>query len=99
MRRPRLVKLNRGDSKAWRESISPSKTEAMGMLRKAVLGRFAAAGILLAAFVASASAQSPWAVVFPEQRHLKIRDPSELPHLGLPDVPPPPTVSAPQFDA
>ncbi|OHB81310.1 MAG: hypothetical protein A2V98_00755 [Planctomycetes bacterium RBG_16_64_12] len=36
--------------------------------------------------------------VFPEQRRMKIRQPSEFPRARLPEVPEPPTVSAPQPD-
>lgn len=37
----------------------------------------------------------PWAEVVREQRHLEIRDPSQLPQVAIPPTPPPPTVSNP----
>src|SRR5262249_7048828 len=36
-----------------------------------------------------------WSLVVPEQRHLQIRDPSQLPGVPIPPVPPPATVSRP----
>ena len=34
-----------------------------------------------------------WDTIFPEQRDMKIREPSQMPRMRLPDVPTPPTVS------
>src|SRR5262245_11484950 len=36
-----------------------------------------------------------WQQVVPEQKHLDLRHPSQLPRAPLPTVPPPPTVSEP----
>lgn len=44
-------------------------------------------------------ADEPWRFIMPEQRKICVRDPSELPHIALPDTPQPPTVSDPRFDA
>jgi outer membrane protein TolC len=40
-----------------------------------------------------------WSQVIPEQRHLDVRDPPQLPRTPLAAVPPPPTVSAPPAPA
>jgi outer membrane protein TolC len=77
----------------------PVESEYMGILRTAAVTIVAIASFLLAAFVEPATAQSPWAVVFPEQRKIAIRNPSDLPHIPLPDVARPATVSEPHFDA
>ena len=49
--------------------------------------------------VQSASGESPWQVVVPEQRRIQVRHPSDLPHAPVPETPQPPTVSNPQRDA
>ncbi len=43
----------------------------------------------------AACAEEPWRFILPEQRHLQIRDPSQLPKAKLPDMPPPRTVASP----
>ncbi|MCO6453941.1 MAG: TolC family protein [Pirellulaceae bacterium] len=45
-----------------------------------------------------ARAEKLFPVIFPEQRRIAVRDPSELPPARIPDVPPPPTVTAPRND-
>lgn len=40
-----------------------------------------------------ALAQEPRQFILPGQRHLDIRDPAQLPHVRIPDLPAPPTVS------
>ena len=57
-------------------------------------------GLLVCAFAASmasvpAHGQGMLGIVFPEQRRMEIRAPSEMPVARLPDVPTPPTVSKP----
>jgi outer membrane protein TolC len=63
-----------------------------------LIGLVACAGVVLAAS-ASAGAQGFLAAVFPEQRRMEIRRPSQLAKARLPRVPAPPTVSLPQPDA
>lgn len=65
---------------------------------RALLGTVLAASCLLS-HVARCQADGllPW--IKPEQKAICVRQPSQLPHIALPDVPPPPTVSAPQWDA
>ncbi|MFH1923782.1 MAG: TolC family protein [Planctomycetota bacterium] len=46
-----------------------------------------------------ARAEGVLATIFPEQRRMKIRQPSELPGARLPELPKPPTVSDPQRDS
>jgi outer membrane protein TolC len=66
-----------------------------------VLSRLA----LLAAVLAGAvnprpvCAQTAHWPFLPEQRHLNIRRPEQLPHVALPETPPPPTVANPDFNA
>ena len=43
--------------------------------------------------------QEPWHFIFPEQRRLEIRDPSQLPRARFPDLPPPRTVDNLRPDA
>jgi hypothetical protein len=40
-----------------------------------------------------------WSLVVAEQRHLPLRDPSQLPGVPIPPVPPPVTVSSPSSKA
>lgn len=40
--------------------------------------------------------QEPWRFIFPEQRHIEVRDPSQLPRARLPELPAPATVSEPR---
>jgi outer membrane protein TolC len=47
--------------------------------------------------IATASAQEVRRLILPEQRRIEVRSPSQLRHVPLPDVPPPPTVTAPQL--
>jgi len=56
------------------------------------LGRAVWAIFAALAFCATAGSQEPWHFIFPEQRHLQIRDPSQLPRARFPDLPPPRTV-------
>ena len=55
--------------------------------------------VLLASLVVapatSARSQEPWRLIFPEQRRMEIRDPSQLPRARLPEMPAPATVSHP----
>ncbi len=44
-----------------------------------------------------ARSQEPWHVIFPEQRCMQIRDPSQMPVARLPRTPVPQTVSEPEF--
>lgn len=44
----------------------------------------------------AACAEEPWRFILPEQRHLQIRDPSQLPAASLPEMPPPRTVASPE---
>jgi outer membrane protein TolC len=46
--------------------------------------------------VVACGCNSPWAVVVPEQRHLALRDPAQLPGAPMPPIPAPETVSNPQ---
>lgn len=41
-------------------------------------------------------AEEPRGFILPEQRHLQIRDPSQLPKARVPDMPPPRTVASPE---
>ncbi len=69
------------------------------------MGRFRAllAVLIFASWIVGVAgvtrAQGPWGGIFPEQRHLRIRSPGELPTARLPDIPPPPTVSQRAIDA
>jgi outer membrane protein TolC len=47
-----------------------------------------------AVLYATASAQEARRLILPEQRRIEVRHPSQLRHVPLPDVPPPPTVAA-----
>ncbi len=60
--------------------------------------QIASLGLLLFGLMRVAHAQVLGGLVLPEQRRLTIRDPSQLRQARLPDVPAPPTVSAPQED-
>lgn len=62
--------------------------------------RIAIALLLLACnlLAKSAEAQKLWPFILPEQKSIRVRDPSELPTARIPQVPRPPTVSDPQFD-
>lgn len=50
--------------------------------------------VLLLAGLGGAEAQEVRRFIFPEQRHLEIRDPSQLPHTRIPRIPSPLTVTA-----
>jgi outer membrane protein TolC len=54
-------------------------------------------GILCLEWLVSAAgaaiAQEQWRAIFPEQRRIQVRSPSQMPVARLPDLPPPPTVS------
>jgi outer membrane protein TolC len=69
----------------------------MGKLHQTLQTILGAAALLLLA-PGLLDAQESWRLVFPEQRHIEIRDPSRLPAARLPSLPPPPTVSSPQND-
>jgi outer membrane protein TolC len=45
-----------------------------------------------------AAAEKLFPFIMPEQRTIRVRDPSELPRARIPQVPKPPTVTDPQFD-
>ncbi|TWT37135.1 Outer membrane efflux protein [Posidoniimonas corsicana] len=63
-----------------------------------ILGLLVAAGCLLAGGTrCSGDGLLPW--IKPEQRTVRVRHPTQLPRAALPDTPPPPTVSAPRWDA
>jgi outer membrane protein TolC len=49
---------------------------------------------MAAMLYATASAQEARRLILPEQRRIEVRHPSQLRHVPLPDVPPPPTVAA-----
>ena len=49
--------------------------------------------MLLLALCGCATTGSIWSLVVPEQRQLDIRDPAQIPHASILDVPPPETVS------
>lgn len=49
-------------------------------------------------WIAPATAQEPLRMILPEQRSLVIRRPEDLVQVAVPTVPPPATVSDPQFD-
>ncbi len=51
--------------------------------------------MLLWAGIGRVDAQETRRFIFPEQRRLEIRDPSQLPRTHVPDIPPPPTVATP----
>jgi hypothetical protein len=76
----------------------PSKLFAMRMLRGAILTVLSAStmGALPARL---AVGDSLWQFLLPEQRQIRVRNPSELPHAPVPETPQPPTVSNPRFDA
>ncbi|HBO45591.1 MAG TPA: hypothetical protein DD670_17015 [Planctomycetaceae bacterium] len=46
--------------------------------------------------VAPAHAREPWRVVLPEQRHMQIRNPGQVPGPRFPEIPTPPTVTVPE---
>lgn len=52
----------------------------------------------VSALCVSRSAAEPWHLIFPEQRHIEIRDPARLPRAPLPRLPVPPTVAASRPD-
>ena len=57
---------------------------------------FSTAVLLASSVIAparSARSQEPWRLIFPEQRRMQIRDPSQLPRVRLPEMPAPATVS------
>ena len=68
--------------------------EAAGKISPLVLLLALAAG-----FAAPAQAQKRLPFIFPEQRAVDVRDPSDLPRARIPLTPRPPTVSNPQRDA
>jgi outer membrane protein TolC len=53
---------------------------------------------MVLSFLPEVCADEPWRMIFPEQRHLEIRDPSQMPRAHLPEMPPPATVSRPRKD-
>ena len=71
-----------------------SDTDAMTMRGHSLSGAVRLAGLLLLC-LAGCTAGSPFALVYPEQRHLDIREPTQLPKAPLPAVPPPATVASP----
>ncbi|MEN6493220.1 MAG: TolC family protein [Thermoguttaceae bacterium] len=52
--------------------------------------------VLLLAGLGRIEAQETRRFIFPEQRHLEVRDPSQFPRTRLPNVPPPSTVVTPR---
>jgi outer membrane protein TolC len=52
--------------------------------------------MLLLAGLGRAEGQEIRQLVFPEQRHLQVRDPSQLPRTRIPHIPSPPTVATPK---
>lgn len=58
-----------------------------------------AATTSVTALLGLARAETPWRFIMPEQRHIPVRHPNQLPHIALPATPPPPTVSETRFDA
>jgi outer membrane protein TolC len=62
------------------------------------LVRGTAFALTIGLFPLASSAQSilPW--LHPEQRTIEVRDPSQLPKARIPELPPPPTVTDPQWD-
>jgi outer membrane protein TolC len=58
----------------------------------------AVAVLLLASLAQLAHAQKLWPLVLPEQRTMRVRDPSQLQRLVVPDTPSPPTVTEPRAD-
>ena len=50
--------------------------------------------VVTAAMVQSAQAQKSFPFIFPEERSVQVRDPSELAHVPIPKTPPPPTVTS-----
>jgi outer membrane protein TolC len=62
---------------------------------------FSMAVLLALAVIAparSARSQEPWHFIFPEQRCMEIRDPSQMPQVRLPEMPAPTTVSQPRAE-
>ena len=57
-----------------------------------------AATCSLSFYVLPCAAESFWPWIKPEQRKICVRHPSQLPHIGLPETPRPPTVSDLQWD-
>ena len=47
----------------------------------------------------AAIGETVWQTIVPEQRRIRVRHPSDLPHAPLPETLPPPTVLNPQLDA
>lgn len=70
----------------------------MGIVR---VGRLACAlgALVVGGAVRSAQAEKLFPFIFPEQRTIEIRDPSELRPAPIPNTPPPATVSQPLVDA
>ena len=70
----------------------------MGAVRAATW-LFLLATVSLVSPVRSLAVESflPW--IKPEQRKIHVRHPSQLPHIGLPETPRPPTVSDLQWEA
>lgn len=70
----------------------------MGTLRTGIWNLLAVASMLLMA--APRVVAEPFCSIYaPEQRRIRVRHPSELPHARVPETPPPITVSNPRFDA
>jgi outer membrane protein TolC len=74
------------------------KSLVMGTPRIAILALLAAA-VTAVLPGGLANSESLWQLVVPEQRRIRVRHPSELPHAPVPDTPAPPTVSSPHVDA
>lgn len=65
---------------------------------RAIVGGTLLIALSLTVMLPRATAESflPW--IKPEQRRISVRHPSQLPHVALPQTPPPATVSDPQWD-
>lgn len=70
----------------------------MGRLRTSILTLLAVTAMALV-FARLVAAEPLVSVFAPEQRRIRVRHPSELPHAPIPDTPSPSTVSNPRFDA
>lgn len=68
----------------------------MAPLRALVVGILLAIVPLATTLCAYEETFLPW--IKPEQQRIQVRHPTELPHVALPETPPPPTVTEPQWD-
>lgn len=69
------------------------------IVRSRLLSLVMVCAVLASVVQGPTRAEGVLATVFPEQRRMKIRQPSELPEARLPELPKPPTVSDPQRDS